>query len=115
MSDRDGDRNLKYGIIGEDSSTDLDKLEKYTGEVSWDYLEKHYRSGALLYIDPSLDLIVVGKAIAKDDAYSVAEWKKSGDIVKPSAPHAMYWQNSNIRFKALVVSPFVLIQPIDHS
>jgi len=104
---------MEYGILGDDTETDLEKLEKYTGEVDWKYLEKHYQSGALLYIDPSLDLVAVGKAFADDDSKSVAKWKKSGDIVQPSTPHAYYWEESDSRFKALVVSPFVLIQPIE--
>jgi len=115
MSDHAGGRELKYGIIGEDTASELEKLEKYSGEVSWDYLEKHFQSGALLYIDPSLDVIVVGKAFADDNATLITEWRKTGDIVQPSAPHALYWRESKLRFKALVVSPFVLIQPIENS
>lgn len=104
---------MQYEILGEDRSTDLEKLEKYTGEVGWDYLETHYESGALLYIDSNLDLITVGKAISDDDIDSVRKWKKAGDIIQPSAPHALYWEESKARFLALVVSPFVLIQPVD--
>jgi hypothetical protein len=113
MSDEEEEEHLLYGILGEDAASDLDKLEKYTGEVSWKYLEKHYHSGALLYVDPSLDLIAVGKAFADDDADSVAKWRKSGDIIQPSTPHAFYWEESDAGFTALVVSPFVLIQPVD--
>ncbi|MDF1811399.1 MAG: DUF2288 domain-containing protein [Verrucomicrobiales bacterium] len=111
MSDA-ADEEMKYGILGEDTDSDLDKLEKYTGEVEWRYLEKHYAAGNLLYVDPVLDLIEVGKAFTEDNSDAVASWKKSGDLVQPSTPHAFYWEESKARFKALVVSPFVLIQPI---
>ena len=103
---------MRYGMLGEDCSTDLDKLEKYTGEVGWDYLESHYKAGALLYVDPSIDLVTVGRAFAEDDSESVAAWKANGDLVQPSTPHAYYWEESKARFLALVVSPFVLIQPM---
>jgi hypothetical protein len=102
---------MRYGLLGEDTSGDLDKLQKYTGEVGWSYLEKHFRSGALLYVDPALDLVAVGKALAEDDHAAVLAWKKAGDLVQPSAPHAAYWEESGAKFLALVVSPFVLIQP----
>ena len=111
MSESGGE--MRYEILGEDGASDLEKLEKYTGEVGWDYLEKHYQSGALLYIDPGLDLIAVGKAISDDDTESVIKWKESGDLIQPSAPHADYWVESKTRFLALVVSPFVLIQPLE--
>lgn len=104
---------MEYAMLGEDQSTGLEKLEKYTGEVDWTYLEPHYKAGALLYVDPSLDLVEVGKALADDDSKSVTKWKKSGDLLQPSTPHAYYWEESEATFTALVVSPFVLIQPIE--
>lgn len=109
----DPEEVMEYGILGEDTADTLEKLEKYTGEVDWKYLEKHYANGALLYVDPSLELTEVGKAFADDEAEKVAAWKKSGDILQPSTPHAMYWEEAGQMFRALVVSPFVLAQPIE--
>ncbi len=109
----DPEEILEYGMLGEDTADTVEKLEKYTGKVDWKYLEKHYASGALLYVDPSLEITEVGKALADDEADKVAVWKKSGDILQPSTPHAMYWEEANQTFKALVVSPFVLAQPIE--
>ena len=112
MSNDESEGPMEYAMLGEDASSDLEKLEKYTGEVDWKYLEPHYKAGALLFVDPSLDLVAVGKAIADDDAASVEKWKKAGDILQPSTPHACYWEDADTRFLALVVSPFVLIQPV---
>lgn len=109
MSDSE---QMRYGMLGDDARSDDAKLEKYTGEVSWEYLKHHFESGALLYVDPSLDLAKVGQALTTDDSESVLGWKKSGDLVVPSEPHAAYWKESGLKFKALVVSPFVLIQPL---
>ena len=102
---------MEYGMLGEDNSDVEEKLKKYTGEVDWSYLKKHFESGALIYVDPSLDITVVGKAVSEDDTKSIEDWKKNGDIVQPSEPHAAHWEESNTTFLALVVSPFVLIQP----
>ncbi len=115
MSDPQDGKPMEYTMLGEDGTTDLEKLEKYTGEVSWDYLESHYKAGALLFVDPSLDLVKVGKAFADDDTDAVASWKQSGDIIVPSTPHAMYWEEKGEKFLALVVSPFVLIQPVSEA
>ncbi|MCB1228992.1 MAG: DUF2288 domain-containing protein [Verrucomicrobiae bacterium] len=107
------DEPMRYGMLGEDTSTTGEKLEKYTGEVGWIYLRSHFEAGALLYVDPSLKLTEVGQAFADDDADRVAEWRQGGDLVSPSQPHADYWEESGATFRALVVSPFVLIQPIE--
>lgn len=102
---------MRYGILGDDHSTGLEKLAKYTGEVTWTYLKPHYESGALLYLDPSQDITAVGKALADDDKATIGSLLKSGDLLKPSAPHATHWEKQAPTFTALVVSPFVLIQP----
>ena len=108
----DPDQTMRYAMLGEDAASDSEKLEKYTGEVDWPYLRKHFTSGALLYVDPSLNLVEVGQAVAKDDTATVRAWKQSGDLLKPSEPHAQYWEESGARFLAVVVSPWVLIQPL---
>ena len=104
---------MRYGILGEDTATTGEKLDKYTGEVGWRYLRAHFETGNLLYVDPGLALTEVGEAFAADDTDRVAAWRKAGDLVTPSEPHAHYWEESGTRFRALVVSPFVLIQPLE--
>ena len=103
---------MRYGILGEDSQTTPEKLEKYTGQVDWQYLKPHFDSGALLYVDPKLSITEVGQALADDDKNKIQDWLKSGDLVKPSEPHAAWWQENPQDFTALVVSPFVLMQPL---
>ncbi len=104
---------MRYGMLGADPSSLLEKLEKYTGEVDWTYLKPHYENGALIWVDPALSITEVGHAFSIDDADRVLAWRKAGDIITPSEPHALHWEESQARFLALVVSPFVLIQPKD--
>ena len=47
------------------------------------------------------------------DAEAVKAWRSAGDIIQPGAAHAEYWEQSEAKFLALVVSPFVLIQPVE--
>ena len=103
---------MRYAMLGEDTSTVDEKIDKYTGEVDWNYIKPHFLSGALVYVDPSLSLTEVGKAFSNDEAEKVKGWRKTGDLVTPSLPHADYWESINAKFTALVVSPFVLVQPV---
>lgn len=111
-SETDEPEVMRYGMLGEDGASVDDKLEKYTGEVEWQYLKKPYQIGAVLYVDPCLNLAEVGRAFAEDDSESVLAWKSSGDIIQPGPPHAQYWESEQAKFVALVVTPFVLIQPV---
>lgn len=105
--------SMHYGILGDDSQSTPDKLEKYTGEVDWSYLKAHYEAGVLIYVDPALSITEVGQALADDNATQIQTWLQSGDLVKPSEPHARWWQENPQTFTALVVSPFVLMQPAE--
>ena len=109
----DSPESMQYGILGDDKSTTSEKLAKYTGDVDWSYLKPHFEAGVLLYVDPTLELAKVGEAFTSDESGKVQAWLKTGDLVKPSEPHAAYWEESNAHFTALVVSPFVLIQPLE--
>jgi hypothetical protein len=105
--------SLEYGILGEDQQSTTEKLEKYTGVVDWEYLEPHFKSGALIYVDPCLPITEVGQALTDDNTEKIQAWLKSGDLVKPSELHARWWRENKESFTALVVSPFVLMQPTD--
>ena len=105
-------QQMHYDMLGNQHPTEAEKLEKYTGTVDWSYLKSHFDQDALLYVDPSLQLAHVGNVIAGDDKVQVESWLKTGDLLKPGAPHAEHWQSSQAKFTALVVSPFVLIQPL---
>ncbi len=111
-SEADEPEVMRYGMLGEDDGNVDDKLAKYTGEVGWEYLKKPYEIGAVLFVDPSLDLAEVGRAFTEDKTESVLAWKGNGDIIQPGPAHAQYWEAENAKFLALVVTPFVLIQPV---
>jgi hypothetical protein len=103
---------MKYAILGEDTASVEEKLEKYTGTVGWSYLRPHFLSGVLFFVDPSLPLAEVGRAFSGNEKGRVEEWLKRGDLVKISDLHAVQWEKAGGEFEALVVSPFVLCRPV---
>ena len=90
----------------------MDKLASYTGTVPWSYLLPHHSTGNLYFVDPSLNLTNVGVAISANEVDKVKAWLESGDLVKIEAIHAAQWQNGEMEFEALVVTPFVLCRPL---
>ncbi|GHC49980.1 DUF2288 family protein [Roseibacillus persicicus] len=103
---------MKYGLIGEDNSSDEEKLAKFKGEVDWTYLKPHFERDCLFFVDPEVDMTVVGQAMAKDDSEAVKGWLKTGDLVKIEGLHAFQWEGTDTQFEALVISPFVLCRPL---
>ena len=96
----------------EDTLSQAEKLDKYSGEVDWSYLKPHFKDGNLIYVDPSLDLKAVGLVFAKDNQAQVRKWLQCGDLVQPCELHAEHWEKVKARFQAMVVSPFILAQPL---
>lgn len=83
----------------------------YSGIVDWSYLAPHCSTGALWFVDPSVTLEEVGKAITSDDSEQVRHWIQKGDLVKMGEIHATQWEGTKTHFEAMVVSPFVLCRP----
>lgn len=108
----DKPEKLQYDMLGGDDTPAEEKVAKYTGEVDWTYIKPHYKSGAMIYVDPALDLTVVAQAFTKDNKEQVQAWLKSADLVKPSHLHEDWWEHDKTRFTAVVITPFVLAQPI---
>ncbi|MFT5632995.1 MAG: hypothetical protein ACI9SQ_000703 [Rubritalea sp.] len=111
MADESPDK-LQYNLLGDDQTSAGEKIAKYTGDVDWNYLKPHYKTGAMIYVDPELTLTDVADAFTKDDKSQVQAWLKSADLVKPSHLHEDWWEFDQTRFTAVVITPFVLAQPL---
>ena len=103
---------LRYGMLGDDQRSTEEKLAKYSGQVTWEYLKEHYEKGTLFFVDPDLKLETVGAEIVADQKAKIAAWLKSAELVKIEALHAVQWEGTEQQFEALVVSPFVLCRPV---
>jgi len=88
-----------------------DKINRETARVRWSELDRHFASGAVVWVSPDLDLVEVALRIAHDDKTHVTRWMTEGKIAKVSDAQALSWQAADATLWASVVSPFVLVQP----
>jgi hypothetical protein len=87
------------------------ELLEAVDEATWEWLMPHARRDALIWVDDQLDLADVGVAIVNDTATTVHHWIAEALIQKPSQLQLSEWNaNPALRFKALIVQPYVLIQ-----
>lgn len=88
-----------------------DELKETVDEAEWDWLMPHEERGAVIVVAEGLDLVEVGVAIANDNVTSVQHWIGECLIYKPSDEQKAVWnQNQEKRFNALIVQPYVLVQ-----
>lgn len=87
------------------------ELAEMLDEAEWNWLYPHAERDALVVVNPSLDLLDVGVAIATDNVSSVERWIDEQLIYKPSPDQVADWQRDRTkRFTALIIQPYVLVQ-----
>lgn len=88
----------------------IEQLKSGFGDSEWQDLAPHVGRDALIVVHPSLDLLIVGEAIATDNAPLVSQWMAGTLIRKPTAEELDQWSRATERkFPTLIVQPFVLI------
>lgn len=86
-----------------------------TAQIYWHELQRFFASGNAIAVDPTLDLTHVAAQIVADNAAQIKEWMEAGlvDVVKDA--QAQIWYEQNALVWAVVIKPWVLVQPIVHS
>lgn len=87
------------------------ELTAMIDEAEWDWLIPHVQRDAVVIVDPNLDLVDVGIAIANDNVTTVQRWISEQLIHKPTPEQLTDWgSDRSHRFNALIVQPYVLVQ-----
>ena len=95
-----------------EKDTDLRlKVNSETARLPWRELEKHFAQGNVVWIAKELDLVEVAVRISHDDKSTITQWMADGQLAKVSDQQALDWQAADTSLWAVVVSPFILVQP----
>ncbi len=87
------------------------ELTEAVSEAAWDWLAPHARRDSLIVVEPGLDVVDVGVALANDNVTRVQHWIAEDLIHKPSSQQLSSWNtDQSKRFNALIVQPYVLVQ-----
>ncbi|MBU5611890.1 DUF2288 domain-containing protein [Geomonas azotofigens] len=79
--------------------------------ADWLSLRAHLERGGVIVVDPLLELIEVGTALAADEVQKVQRWLSTGLLTKPSHEQVQTWDADKGKiFNCLIISPYVLIQ-----
>ena len=89
----------------------LDKLNRETSRIAANELHSFFEQGAVLAVAPGMDLVKVAGAMAVDDSATVGKWLQNGQIEKADDTMSERWMKEEISLWAVVVAPWVLVQP----
>lgn len=88
------------------------QISSETAQIHWHELQRFFASGNAIAVDSNLDLTHVAAQIVADNATQIKEWMDAGlvDVVKDT--QAQLWYEQNALVWAVVIKPWVLVQPI---
>ncbi|MES2935036.1 MAG: DUF2288 domain-containing protein [Pseudomonadota bacterium] len=92
-----------------------DKLNRETSRIAWTELQRFFANGSVVSVSESLDLIDVGIQISNDNKGMLARWMELGLVAKASDEQAQHWLEADAVLWAMVVSPWILVQPVKAS
>ncbi|WP_274572717.1 DUF2288 domain-containing protein [Neisseria leonii] len=89
-----------------------EKLNAETARIAWRELQTHFARGAAVYVAPELDLIATARLVADDNGEAVHKLMAQGLFGPVSETQARtFWENDQEMW-AVVVAPWVLMQPV---
>jgi len=91
---------LKAKILGE------------TAKIAWVELQRFFASGSAIAVAPDLDLVEVALQVSVDNETVVNDWVSAGKFGKVSDEQAAEWHEANALMWAVVIRPWVLVQPV---
>ncbi len=88
------------------------KLNAETAKIAWSELQPFFASGMAVYVSHKLDLIKVACEISEDNKEALQKWMTEGQVNNVSDEQASAWLDSDILVWAVVIHPWVLVQPV---
>jgi hypothetical protein len=89
-----------------------EQLTELLDEAELEWLKPHIQKDVVIVVDPNLDLLDVGVAIASDNTQSIQHWIGEQLLVKPSPAILDRWNaNPTQKFQAMIIQPYVLVKP----
>lgn len=84
-----------------------------TAQIRWRELQRFFASGNAIGVNANLNLTHVAAQIVDDNASQLKSWMDAGlvDVVKDM--QAKTWYDSDAIVWAVVIKPWVLVQPLN--
>ena len=83
-----------------------------TAKIAWKDLQRYFAQGVVVMVKPGLDLVDVAYEVTLDNEEQVKHWMEAGKVQNVSDNQAREWLEADALMWAVVVKPWVLVQPV---
>lgn len=84
-----------------------------TARIRWHDLQTYYAHGAVVSVQPGLDLVEVAVQLGLDNTECFEQWIADGLVAAVADEQALAWYELNRELWAVVAPPWVLVQERD--
>ena len=88
------------------------ELNQETARITWSEMQRFFASGSTIYVDEDLDLIETAAELSLDNKTALEQWINQGKVAPVSDEQAKLWLQQDTLVWAVVMAPWVLVQPI---
>ena len=99
-------------MIDGDCDSIKEQLISETSKIAWKELQYFFASGMAVSVSNDLDLIEVANCLVDDNAAMVEKWMQEKQLMLVPDDQARNWYNDDAMVWAVVVKPWVLVQPL---
>ncbi len=89
------------------------KLLGETATAPWRELQRFFAQGAVVSVEPGLDLVEVGLAMSRDRAGLFQAWLAVGQVTLTTDAQARAWLDTDAHLWTLVIKPWILVQELN--
>lgn len=88
------------------------RINMETSKIAWKELQRFFAGGKALMASADLDLVDVAFQMSEDNVEQILQWAIAGKLVRVPDEQAREWVEADAQVWAVVVSPWVLVQPV---
>ena len=99
-------------LLRQDRELKRAKIISETAKIPWQELQRFFAAGKVMLVAPGLDLVDVAYALQEDDVDQVKIWTEALQVMPVPDDQAKDWNASDELLWAVVVKPWVMVQPI---
>ena len=88
------------------------KINLETSKIAWKELQRFFAGGKTLMVSADLDLVEAAFQMSEDNAAQIRQWMTAGKLARVPDEQACEWAETDALVWAVVVSPWVLVQPV---
>ncbi len=99
-------------MIDSTNALEKAKVNLETSQIPWLELQRFFAGGLAISVASDLDLVEVAYQFSIDNKSQVEQWLNAKKIGHVSDQQAADWFNNNLSVWAVVVKPWILVQPV---